>query len=141
MQKKITVAALIAMMGMGVLVLNTSVAHAQTTSNPVMGMVESLAKKFGLKTSDVQSVFDQQRQERMEARKAEHLAWLDQQVSAGKLTKSQRDAIATKLGELQTKREAERVQLQEWATANDVDLTFLRGGMGLGRGKGMMHGW
>ncbi len=123
--------AVIASLGIASLGVGTVLAAQSSDQNPVSGLVAAIAEKFNLKEADVQAVIDEQAAAQEDQREAELLA---NDVSAGKLTQTQADAIL-----------AERKQIRQWAEDNDVPLHYLdqepRGGMGMGpRGGGMMGG-
>lgn len=132
-------------------VFGTSAIYAQddTTSTTI---VQRIASKFNLNEDEVQAVFDSEREERkaeMEARFAEKL---DEAVSEGRLTSSQKELIQEKRAELDAMREAhrkdhealsemtqeerdamrsemeaERDDLKNWAEENNIDLKYLMG--------------
>ncbi len=58
-------------------------------------LVSAIAKKFNLKTADVQAVFDEQHKSMDATRTTEVKSKLTQLVSDGKLTQSQANAILT----------------------------------------------
>ncbi len=132
-------------------------AASPSTSNPMSGLVNAIAQKFNLNPSDVQQVFDQQRQQmqqQMQANLQQHeKTFLDQAVKNGKLTQDQEDKIIAKQQELQSfmqglqgKSSADRQSaiktemsaLAQWAKDNNIPHQYLR--MGFGRGP-MMGGW
>ncbi len=57
-------------------------------------------------------------------------------VDKGTITADQKNKIEAKQAELKTKREAERTALETWAKDNGIDLKYLMGGFGMGRGHG-----
>ncbi|OGV95785.1 hypothetical protein A2W24_03925 [Microgenomates group bacterium RBG_16_45_19] len=78
-------------------------------------------------------------------RQAEYEAYLDEAVTAGKLTVDQEQLILQKHTELQAQREAERQvrqqqrqELEAWAEANGIETQYLfgMGGEGFGHGPG-----
>ena len=124
-------------------------------------LVQRLVQKFGLKTADVQSVFDtvhEERQAQMEQKIADRL---DTFVKDGKITEAQKRLILAKHEELQknreadlqawqnltpeerrTKMDAQRADLENWAKQNNIDVQYVLGfgremGRGMGRGMGM----
>jgi uncharacterized membrane protein YhiD involved in acid resistance len=106
---------------------------SSTSTNSVSSLVSAIAKKFNLKTSDVQAVFDADRTERQAERLAENSTRLQSLVDKGTITADQKTKIEAKQKELQTKRDAERTELEKWATDNGIDAKYLMGG-GMGRG-------
>ena len=131
---------------------------------PMSGLVNAIASKFHLTPSDVQAVFDQQRQTQADAMKKQadqrFSDMLAQAVKDGKLTQAQADLITAKQKEIQTfqtslqgKSPADRQtamktesdSLKAWATANNIPQQYVmpfRGGMmrGGGMGRGMRSG-
>lgn len=148
--------------GMGVI-------HAASSTtgqnNPINNLVTAISQKFNLNQSDVQQVFDQQKQQ-MQAQHQQRFAdRLTQDVKDGKLTQTQADAISAKMTELQTQRQADQTSLQgktqaerqayfkqqadalkQWATDNNIPAGYIPfGGPMMGRGHegfgmGMRHG-
>lgn len=128
----------------------------------IASLVQKIADKFGLNKNDVQAVFDQDRQEHQAQREADYTVRLDQFVKDGKITEAQKQLILAKHKELETKRQsemqnrqsqtpdqrkaemdAEREDLQNWATENGIDLKYLmdfgmRGHRGFGMGMRVM---
>lgn len=121
----------------------TSAAKAASTGKNKSDLVEAIATKFNLKKSDVQQVFDEQRQTQLKNR-------LDQAVKNGKLTTDQESKILAKYNELQPfitslqdKSEADRnaaikakmTELEKWAKDNNIPTSYLK----MGPGFGLMH--
>ncbi len=101
-------------------VLGVARVNAQATTAPKLPtIIELLTQRFGLKQTDVQSVFDNARTARMEAR-------LTQLVRDGQITEAQKTAILVK-----------QKELQNWATQNNISPRYLVGGLGMGHK--MMH--
>jgi hypothetical protein len=122
------------------------------------GLVQAIASKFNLKTTDVQKVFDEQHQKReaeMETKVKDELATL---VKDGKLTQAQADALTAKRAEVKKNMESERdtmksktaaerkqameqkrTDLDTWAKQQNISTEYLRFVMGGGRG-GHGHG-
>lgn len=118
-------------------------------------IVQNLAKAFGVSEDEVQTIFENTR----EQRKDEHL---DALVEDGTLTQEQRDTLEAKQEEMQTKRKEimdqsmtakerhEALQdlhdeFETWAEEQGIDLSEIGPGFGgkLGRGPrggGMMGG-
>jgi len=157
--------------GMGVFTATRVVAEDATNGqNRMQSLVQIIAEKFGLKQADVQAVFDQDKTDRQAKREKDYLSRLDQLVIDKKITEAQKQLIILKNKELQDKRQAEfqslqgktaeerktlmakkrtemqteRTELQTWATKNGIDIKYLMGGFGSGRGfgkeGGMMRG-
>lgn len=129
-------------------------AAESTDSNNKTSIVDKIADKFNLNKDEVQQVFDQDRQ----AHEAEHKAHLEerltQAVTDGKITADQKQAILTKIEEMQKQREAnkdkfksmsaeerknameqKRADLEDWAKQNTIPLEYL-----LPAGPGHGHG-
>lgn len=127
---------------MGAGLMSVSQVQAQANTNSFSSLVETLANKFNLDKSQVQSVFDehkvqmqQEHQQKMENR-------LTQAVKEGKLTDAQKQAVLNKLAEFkktfnadafknmtpQQKKEAMQKQhneLKEWAQSQGIDPSYL----------------
>lgn len=89
--------------------------NAQSTTLPKLPtIVEMLTQRFGLKQADVQSVFDNARTARIEAR-------LTQLVLDGQITEVQKTAILAK-----------QKELQNWAAQNNISPRYLMGSFGMG---------
>ena len=149
--------------GSGLIFLTVATAQAQTNQANRTSLVQAIAQRFGLQESDVQSVFDENRNQHQAQMQAKFEDRLTQAVTDGKITEEQKQAILTKRQELQTAQQDQKTNwqnmtaderkqamqtqqqdLQTWATQNGIDLKSL-GGLGLGgfvRGgyKGMRFG-
>src|SRR5690349_14401657 len=68
-------------------------------------LVQKIAQKFGLKESDVQTVFDEVRSEKQTEMQARFEEKLTQAVKDGKITEAQKTAIIAKHKEMQQKHE------------------------------------
>ena len=105
-----------------------------TNYSPV---VERIADKFGLKASDVNEVFEQEKADMWQNRKQMFSARLDQAVKDGKITESQKQKILDKEDEMQANREAERKQnredMQNFLKSNGIDPTILMPYFGTGK--------
>lgn len=106
-------------------------------------IVSKIAEKFNLKTEDVQSVFDVQRQERQQAMLKIREERLQQAVTAGVITEAQKTALLAKMQEHQTQMEKQREEMQQWFSDQGIDQTKLApywGHMGKGMGMGRHMG-
>jgi hypothetical protein len=116
------------------------IANAQTTTTGQSSLISKIAQKFNLKEADVQSVFDEQRASDQAAHQAEEKTQLDQAVKDGKLTQVQEDLIIAKQNELQsfmdsladktqmerrTAMDAKKVELDKWATDNNIPMQYM----------------
>ena len=155
-KKSVIAAAIVATLGMGA--FGATSAFAATGSgevhNPMRNLVSAIAEKFNLSESDVQAVFDEQRdamQEKHQEKAAEHLA---KAVTDGKLTQAQADAITANMASQKTFFESLKDMTQEerqaalktnaeaqkaWAESNDIPKEFAPGHGPKGRGQGGMH--
>jgi hypothetical protein len=129
----------------GGLVIATS-AFAQTPGqNPQNSLVQVIANKFHLNTSDVQSVFDQNKQQMQAKGEANYETYLQNLVNSGKITQEQEQLLLNKHKELisqmqsnmqkfRTMTPAERKaqmqstmqDLQNWAKQNNINVQYLR---------------
>ena len=151
-------ALVITLLGAGTVVTTQSFAQSTTnTDSPVTSLVKAIAQKFNLQESDVQAVFDSHRSE-METKRQENVdSKLSQMVTDGKITDAQKQLILAKLKELEANKqsnmekfksmtpeerkavmEKERADLEAWAKQNNIDLSILKFGHGMGMGRGMM---
>lgn len=141
-KKSLLVAGAVATMGSAGILGTHLVAAATNTSND--SLVDKIAQKFNLKTEDVQAVFDQNRADKQAERDTRIEQKLSQDVTAGKITADQKDIILAKLKELQANFEANRdalkdktpaerktamdalhVQLDQWASDNNIPTQYL----------------
>jgi hypothetical protein len=160
--KKQYIAAAVVASTLGLGGMGVGVVSAATDTKPAT-LVDELAQKFNLKTSDVQAVFDQHKTEMDTYRTQQITTKLDDAVSRGTITSAQKDLILKKLDELKTQREAnkdkmktmtgterrdamktERDALRTWADQNKIPTDLLQSLMmgpgGRGHGGGMMGG-
>ncbi len=138
----------------------TQFAAAATSSDNGSSLVDKIAQKFNLKTSDVQAVFDQNKSEHEAQHQADIKATLDQAVKDGKLTSEQETKILDKLKELKAQHEADhqamedktpeerkadmdakKTEIEKWAKDNGIPTDFLKylrpGGHGHGGPRNM----
>jgi hypothetical protein len=153
MKKQIILSALVLSV-VGIAAAGVSTVAAQTTTARDSSLIQKIADKFKLNKTDVQTVFDQDRQEKQATKETQYQARLDQLVKDGKITKAQEKLILDKHKELESKRRSEfqnkqnltadqrkaemqqeRTDLNTWATNNGIDIRYLMGGFGMG-----MHG-
>ncbi len=141
----------------GVTGLGAGVAHAATSSEendgPMSSLVSAIATKFNLDKTQVQEVFDAQREAMEKEREEKVQTELKQLVTDGKLTQAQADAITAKRTELETQREAnkdsmkdlssderkakmdeQKTALEAWAKEQGISTEYLRYVMGHGPG-------
>lgn len=148
---------------LGLVAVGGGVANADTApnvkNNPMSSVVNAIATKFNLNSTEVQAVVDdvmKTEHAKMEAtQKQERVTRLAAAVTAGTITQAQADLIVAKAAEIKAEREAdratnqtltdterqakmqtERTELKDWATANKIPEQFLRAiGEGPGHGK------
>lgn len=164
MIKKLTMTAIVlSLLVTGIAMSSTVFAQSTTVNDPMTNIVQKIADKFGLKKEDVQAVFDQERAERKSQIEEQYVAKLTQAVKDGKLTETQKQLLINKHTELsaqhqqlmltmegktfeerktaieanRTQRQRERKSLEEWATQNGIDVTYLMGGFDMHGRKGM----
>lgn len=151
----------VGVIGTGLLSTNKIFAQNSSTTGPMSFLVDKIASKFGLDTSDVQAVFDQERVERQAEMEKKYEEQLTQYVSEGKITEQQKQLILEKHKEMQaqhqeerekmqqmtveerkTAREANRTNMEEhkallenWATQHGIDMQYVIG-FGKRGGKG-----
>lgn len=161
MKKSIVTASVTAIVAVtGLTGLGIASAATQTNdSNRMSGLVSAIAKKFNLKESDVQSVFDANRAEMEAKRDNEVKTELATLVKDGKLTQAQADAITAKRAELQKTRDAnresmdgktdterkvamdaERAALDKWFNDNGISTDYRYLVFGGGHGHGGLGG-
>jgi hypothetical protein len=133
-------------------ILGTTYAYAQGAPGDSSNLVQEIANKFGLKQSDVQAVFDQDRADQKAQRQQQYEARLTQLVTDGKITADQKSLILAKHKELEENRQstmekmktmsqserkaamdADKTALEAWAKQNNIDVKYV---MGFGKGGG-----
>lgn len=155
-KSKLAQYAVLPVMGLALLGIHAGVSQAATDgtqTNPMSNLVNAIAQKFNLSTTDVQQVFDEQRTQMGVQRQQEFRDRLSQAVTDGKLTQTQADLITAKMTELEAnkqslegkteeeKRTAVKSQmdsLQTWITENNIPREFVPFGGGRGGKRG--HG-
>lgn len=90
-------------------------------------IIEAFAKKFGLKVSDVESVFESEQTKRQKERLALFEERLTAAVKDGKLTEAQKKYILEK----HTQRQKERQEFQQWIRENNIDPSVMMGRRGM----------
>ncbi len=119
------VLSIIALSIAGIALFGTIKAYAQNTIGNQSTAASTIAQKFGLAENDVQSVFDEMRSEHQQEMKALFEQKLTQEVTDGKITEAQKQAILAK-----------RQELEVWAKDQGIDLKYLFGGH-----RGLRGGW
>lgn len=138
MNKRIRIAS---MVGAGVvgLVLTGAAVSAATGQKPA-SLASEIAQKFHLSQSDVQAVIDQHKGEVRDYRGQRYEDRLNADVSSGKITAPQKDAILAEHNKLKAELDAARgsnpsdrraamqkvrQEALDWAKANNLDASYL----------------
>jgi polyhydroxyalkanoate synthesis regulator phasin len=121
----------------GVGIITSSVIAATGTSTPSYPpLVQKIADTFHLNPSDVQKVFDQNKQDRQAQHEQKLKDHLDQLVKNGTITQDQEDKIIAKLKDLKQNLKSEnrqnrtqnrddfRAQIQQWLTDNGINVNL-----------------
>lgn len=133
--------AIIAGLGMGGFGISSTFAAEPSQQDMMSRLVEAIAERFQVRASDVQAVFDEQRQQ-IEAQFAQHgEEKLAQAVEDGKLTQEQADVISAKHLEMkasmegfismtpeerQTAMKAHREEMKQWAEAEGIPTGYFQ---------------
>lgn len=154
--KKILIPVFAVVIGGGSLLGVSSLVHAQTGTGPLSGLAQSIASKFGLSQSDVQSVINtymqQQRQTMMQNMQQRLQNKLNTEVQQNKITSGQETAIFNELSTLknqfnpgtfklmtqQQRQQAfktEKNDLQSWAQSQGIKVSLIPFGFGMGHGR------
>jgi polyhydroxyalkanoate synthesis regulator phasin len=151
MRKKLIIA-VSAIAAAGIIGASTlGIASAATSNNSGQSIVDKIAQKFNLNKTDVQKVFDENRQEHQAARQQKQADKIAQAVKDGKITQAQADQLTAKLTELQTFRDSlkgkapaeqraamqtKMTELHQWLVDNKIptNLSGPGGHMGMHRG-------
>lgn len=113
-------------------------------SGSQQNMAADLANKLGKSEAEVQTAFNSLREEHRQQAETSFATRLTESVQNGEITEEQKQLLLTKHEELRAQfdqakqqRETHRQELQAWAEANDIDMSFLAEiGFGFGRGEG-----
>ncbi len=127
-KSKLVVAAVAGVVGLSSLGV-VGMVSADDSSTGRESLISKLAEKFGVSQDEVQSVFDENREEMQAEREAEASERLQGLVDDGTITAEQKTAIEAKKDEMQTARENQKTELEAWADEQGVDLHLLRGGI------------
>jgi len=157
--KKILIPVFAVVVGGGSLLGVSSLVHAQSGSTPFSGLAQSIAQKFNVNQTDVQSVIDsymQQQKQTMTQNMQKRLQnRLDQEVQQGSITSAQETAILNELSSLQSQFgpsalksmtqqqrqqafQTEQSDLKSWAQSQGISLSLIPFGFGMGHGR-FMH--
>ncbi len=152
-KKKIILPTILALSVLVVGLMATNVLAQDTSNYPPL--VQKIADRFNLNVSDVEEVFDEEKDERRAEMFALFADRLDEIVSEGKLTEAQKEAILDKHEEMQDKMEGlkdltpeeRKEKMQEvhdefktWAEEQGIDLSLI-GPFGHGFKHGFMMGY
>lgn len=136
MNKKIILPVIMATI-IGVSILGATPAHAQTSdSSPFQSLIQKIVEKFGLKQADVESVFEEHRNQKQLEMQQRYQTRLEEAVKNGTITEEQKQLILKKQEELISSREKNRTELETWAKENNIDLSLF---FGFRHGKGFGH--
>lgn len=120
----------------GLLIFGASSVNAHWFGLNNSDAISNFAKKLGVGEDKVKQAFESMQTERQKEMRTVFEERLSQLVKDGKINEKQKQAILKKHDELQTKRNTERQELENWAKQNGIDTIYLFGGFGHGR----MHG-
>jgi len=152
MKKAIIISAL-ALTLLGLVSYGTAKAYAQGGPNNHSTIIEKLVDRFGLNKEEVETVFEEVRQERQQQGQARFEERLSQAVEEGKITEEQKQAVIDKKAEMQADcqqlkdlspeerketMENHHQEMKTWVEEQGIDLTTLplflgrgpRGGLG-----------
>ncbi len=140
---------LVTLLGVAVLALVATVglktvrADDSTTNYPPL--IQKLAEKFNLNQDEVQGVFNDMQQERLQTMQQLREQKLEQAVTDGVITNDQKQALLTKWSEMEQAREKQRQEMQTWFQQQGIDQTKLTPYLGFGHHGGFEHmgmmGW
>jgi hypothetical protein len=111
--------------------------RAESDSSPPF--VQKLAERFGLNEDEVQSFFDEQRQERWQEMENLRSERLNQAVEDGAITEEQKQALIDKWQEVQTEKDQHREEMQNWFQEQGIDETTLMPYIGYGPHGGLHY--
>jgi len=123
---------------------------ASAQSNSGNNIVDKIATKFSLNRDEVQSVFDEQHDEKKAKHEQRQATRLQELVDNGTITANQKTALEAKRTEMESKRDAlkdqnltreeirtqmesTRIEFEAWAKDQGIDLGAIRP-EGMGRG-------
>jgi len=156
LSKKILIPVFAIVVGGGSLLGVSTMVSAQSSNTPFSGLAQTIAQKFNLDQSDVQSVINsymqQQRQTMMQNMQKRLQNKLNQEVQQGEITSSQEASITSELSTLknqfnpgsfksmtqQQRQQAFQTQqndLKSWASSQGINLSYIPFGSGTGHGR------
>ncbi len=156
MKKKYTIPVAIVFALVAITVVGVTSSVAAQGPRDHGDIVQKLVERFNLDQTEVESFFDEIKQERQAERQARIEESLTQAVSGGKITEEQKQALLGKMQENQAEREGwidlsdderrdamrkHREEMRAWAQEQGIDLRELMpvGGRGERRGQGRSH--
>jgi len=111
----------------------TMSAKAETAATPTMS--QKIAEKLNISSDQVEKAMDEIRTERRaETQKAQDTK-LDQAVTDGIITSTQKDALIAKRNEMRTRMEKQHAEMQTWMAEQGIDESKLQPYMGKGMGR------
>jgi len=135
---------------------------ASAQSNSGNNIVDKIAAKFSLNRDEVQSVFDEQHDEKKAKHEQRQATRLQELVDNGAMTADQKTALEAKRTEMESKRDAlkdqnltreeirtqmesTRIEFEAWAKDQGIDLSVIRPEDGMMKGhhdgpRGGMNG-
>lgn len=143
-QKSLITAAIIATLGTGAFGAATALAASKDSARvhePMQSLVTAITEKFHLNESEVQAVFDAQKEKQEERRGMSPKERIAEAVENGMLTQAQADAIVAKIPEqkaflksLEDMEKSDRkaaleknmTELEAWAEENDIPAFLLK---------------
>lgn len=149
MKKKIILPTILALSVLVVGILATNVSAQDVSNYPPI--VQKIAERFNLNVTEVQQVFDEERDERRADMYAHFAERFNDLVSEGKLTETQKEAILDKHEEMQNSMEElenltpeeRKLRMQTmheefktWVEEQGIDLTLVGP-----FGRGFRHGF
>jgi hypothetical protein len=120
--------------------VGAQVVNAASDTSGSQGLVDKIASTFNLNKSDVQKVFDEERQQREANREQKFEDRVNQAVKDGKLSQTLADQLIAKQKELATYRDSlkdktpkerrdlmkvKRDELRSWAKQNNISLNLI----------------
>jgi len=121
----------------GVMGVAAVTAQEESSSPPI---VQRIAERFGLNQEEVESVFNEMHEERMQQHKQALEEHFDQAVSDGVITDAQKQALLEKQEELRKERDQHREEMQTWMEEQGIDPEKLAPYGGFGH-HGMHMKW
>lgn len=136
MNKNKTIIKIFSLVLAGFLIFGATGASANWLGMGCSNLISNLAKKLGIGEDKVQQAFNSIQSERQKEMRTLFEQNLIQAVKDGKINESQKQAILKKHDELQTKRIAERQEMQNWLKQKGLENI-----QPFGFGHRGMHGW